>query len=174
MPVNELDRFIEMWDFEARKTADLLRALPREQYDFRPDAEGKSLGELAWHLAEVDAVMSFGIEQGEFVPGKRPPGIERPRTIEALAPGFEQVHQDALGRVRKLTVDDLDRTISFYGGRLISVRDILWSATLFHAIHHRGQLAVLCRLAGGRPIGLYGPTREEFPAFKQKQPTAQN
>src|SRR5438309_4142144 len=37
----------------------------------RPDAGGRSLGELAWHLAEADAYVSFGIEQGSFAPGDR-------------------------------------------------------------------------------------------------------
>jgi hypothetical protein len=34
----------------------LLEALPAAKYDFRHDAEGRSLGELAWHLAEGDAI----------------------------------------------------------------------------------------------------------------------
>jgi len=33
---------------------------------FRPDQGGRSLGELAWHLAEGDAYMSFGIENRGF------------------------------------------------------------------------------------------------------------
>ena len=168
MPTNELERFIEIWDLEARKTADLLRALPREQYDYRPDPDGRSLGELAWHLAEGDAFMTFGIDQGQFAVGMRPPNVERPRTIEALAPAFERVHRDAMDRVRKLTPEDLDRTILFFGDRSLAIRDVLWTMILFHSIHHRGQLALLCRLSGGRPTGLYGPTREEFPLPKPK------
>ena len=169
---NEIDRFIAVWDWESSQTAALLRALPRDQYDFRPDAEGRSLGELGWHLAEIDAVMTFGIEQGQFAPGMRPPGAERPRTIEALAPGFEQVHKDAVDRVRKLKLEDLDRSVSFFGGRQLAIRDVLWGGLLFHAIHHRGQLTLMCRLAGGRPPGLYGPTREEFPLRKPNSASA--
>jgi uncharacterized damage-inducible protein DinB len=64
MPVNELERFLSEWDRETEATIKLLRALPPDQYDFRPDAGGRSLGELAWHLAEGDAYMSLGIEAG--------------------------------------------------------------------------------------------------------------
>src|SRR2546428_665260 len=81
MPGNELQTFLEVWDLEAKKTVVLLKALPPGRYDFRPDAGGRSLGELAWHLAEVDAYVSFGIEQGSFAPGLKPPGIERPKAI---------------------------------------------------------------------------------------------
>lgn len=83
---DELQTFIHLWNYEAKKTADMLRTLPAGQYDFRPDTEARSLGELAWHLAEVDAYPTWGIEQGGFEPGARPQGIERPRSIEALAP----------------------------------------------------------------------------------------
>jgi uncharacterized damage-inducible protein DinB len=55
MPMNELEMFLSAWDREAESTLKLLRALPATQYDFRPDAGGRSMGELAWHLAEGDA-----------------------------------------------------------------------------------------------------------------------
>src|SRR4029450_3281500 len=115
MPVNELDMFLEMWDREAANTVKLLKALPAAQYDFRPDAGGRSLGELAWHLAEGDAYMSYGIDRGEFTMESRPPNIERPRAVEALAPGYERIHNEAVARIRKLTPADLDRKIEFFG-----------------------------------------------------------
>ena len=66
MPTNELDMFLNAWEYEAENTLKLLRALPVSQYHFRPDAGGRSLGELAWHLAEGDAYMSYGIDAGRF------------------------------------------------------------------------------------------------------------
>src|ERR1700688_3764035 len=107
MPINELERFLKTWDREAANTAKLLRALPASQYDFRPDSGGRSLGELAWHLAEGDAYMSFGIDNGGFAMDMKPPNMERPRAVEALAPGFERIHSDAVARIKKLTPDDL-------------------------------------------------------------------
>ena len=35
-----------------------------------------------------------------------------------------------------------------------------------HGVHHRGQLALMCRLAGGQAPGLYGPNREETAAMR--------
>ena len=87
MPTNELEMFLAAWDREAANTVRLLKALPSTQYDFRPDPGGRSLGELAWHLAEGDAYISFGIDRGEFTMDAKPPNIERPRSVEALAPG---------------------------------------------------------------------------------------
>src|SRR2546422_6511042 len=155
MPGNELQTFLEVWDLEAKKTVVLLKALPPGQYDFRPDAGGRSLGELAWHLAEVDAYVSFGIEQGSLAPGMKPPGIERPKTIEALAPGYERVHAEAAGRVRRPAPADLDRTLKHFSGGERPIRDPLWSAGLFHSLHHRGQLSLFGRPPGARAPGAF-------------------
>src|SRR5580704_17766061 len=114
MPMNELEMFLAVWDREAANTVKVLEALPRTQYDFRPDPGGRSLGELAWHLAEGDAYISYGIERGQFTMDSKPPNIERPRAVEALAPGYERVHREAVARIRKLRTEDLDRTIPFF------------------------------------------------------------
>lgn len=163
--MNELERFLDSWEREAASTIKVLQALPPTQYDFRPDSSGRSLGELAWHLAEGDAFISFGVERGGFTMGERPPNIERPRTVEALAPGYERVHREAVARIQKLSLTDLDRTISFFVGQR-TIRDILWDSILAHGIHHRGQLCLMCRLAGGQTPGLYGPNREEMAAMR--------
>ncbi len=163
--MTELDRFIHTWDAEAAKTARILASIPADKYDFKPDAEGRSLGELAWHLAESDTYAPFSIERGEFSFGVRPPGIERPKTIEEMAPKFQRLHEESVARVRKLEDADLDRTMQFFTGPM-TIRDLLWNVILFHQIHHRGQLSLLIRLAGSRPAGMYGPVREEMAALR--------
>ena len=165
MAMNELEMFLTEWDRESAGTLKLLRALPAGQYDFRPDAGGRSLGELAWHLAEGDAYMSAGVENGKFDFNTKPPNIERPRTIEGLAPGYERIHQEAVARIRKLKPEDLDRQLQFFTGP-VSIREILWNMIVSHSIHHRGQLTLMCRLAGGQAPGLYGPNREEMAAMR--------
>ena len=59
-------------------------------------AGGRSLGELAWHLAEVDAFISLGIERRDFTFPDKPPHLDRPRQVEELAPAFRIVHDDAV------------------------------------------------------------------------------
>jgi uncharacterized damage-inducible protein DinB len=163
---NELDLFKETWERENAKTIKLLESLPRGEYDFRPDAEGRSLGELAWHLAEGEAYGTFAIERGGFSRDARPPGLERPKKVEELAPGFERIHRDAAARIAKLQPADLDRSINFFTGNPISIRDVLWDFMLLHGIHHRGQLTMLSRQSGGQPTSIYGPTRETMPLRK--------
>ena len=112
--------------------------------------------------------MSHGIEKGSFDSGEKPPGIERPRTIEALAPGYQRVHEDAVARVRKLGANDLDRRLKFFDGSDMTVRMILWGPLFCHLIHHRGQLTLLCRMAGGVAPGIYGPNRETMEQMRAR------
>lgn len=162
---NELEQFLSAWDRESKGTLKVLKTLPTDKYDLRPDPEGRSLGELAWHLSEVDAYITYGIEQGKFEMTMKPPNLERPRTVAELAPGYERVHNEAVARVRKLKPEDLNRTLTFFDGSNLPVNALLWNALLMHLIHHRGQLVLMCRIAGGVPPGLYGATREEMAAM---------
>ncbi len=88
MTGSSVDTLFATWDREAEKTVELLKRLPKGQYDFRPDPASRSLGELAWHIAEVDAYVSLGVSRGEFSRTLRPENIQRPLPGAArLGPG---------------------------------------------------------------------------------------
>ncbi len=166
MAVDELEAFHRAWELQAKNVVSVLQSLPAGGYDFRPDGGGRSLGELAWHLAEIDAYCSTIVETGRFDPSVKIPNLERPRTIEPLAAGFERVHADAVARLGGLKAADLDRQVAFFGDRPMPIRMVLWGATVNHSIHHLGQLVLMTRLAGGTPPGLYGPNREASAAMR--------
>ena len=39
---------------------------------------------------------------------------------------------------------------------------------LAHITHHRGQLSLMVRLAGGTPPPIYGPNREEMAKMRER------
>jgi len=155
----DVKQFLDTWEWESQKTLELLQALPASQYDLRPDPKGRSLGELAWHLAEVEAYMSYSVEKG-FVDFNAKPAGERPRTIEGIVAGYPRVHAESVARIQKLSAAYLARTIKFFDGSDMKIGMVLSGPLLRHLIHHRGQLILMCRLAGARPPGIYGPNRE--------------
>jgi len=162
----ELDAFLATWEVEADRTIRLMEALPSDQYDFRPDHEGRTLGQLAWHLSEIDACISYGIALGRFRFDDIPPNLERPREIGLLAPGYRRIHEEAAARIKDLKPARLDEEVTFFDGDRLTIRQVLWDGLLHHLIHHRGQLVLMCRLAGGTPPGLFGPNREEMRAMQ--------
>jgi uncharacterized damage-inducible protein DinB len=168
MTPQEFETFLKVWDDDAQRTLQVLKALPKDKYDFRPDPKGRSIGEMAWHIAEGDAYNSLGVAEGGFTPDMRPPNMERPKQVEALAPGYERVHREAVARVRGLTPAQLQRRMVFFSGQEMTAAEILWG-TIFHNTHHRGELVLMCRLAGGVPPGIYGPNREEMAAMQASQ-----
>jgi uncharacterized damage-inducible protein DinB len=163
--MSELDRFIASWNHEAQNTIKLLGALPANQYDFRPDSGARSVGEMAWHLAEIDAYIGGGVANGNIDFMTKIPGLERPRAISELAPGYERVHNAFVAKVKAMKPEDMDKMMPFMG-REMRRGDALWNVLLHHSIHHRGMLAMMCRMAGGVAPGLYGPNREEMAAMQ--------
>jgi uncharacterized damage-inducible protein DinB len=166
MSGSEIEHFLNTWEYESGVTAKLLRSIP-DKYDFRPDPKGRSMGELAWHLAELEAIMT-NIALTHKFDGPMPPGIERPRTVPELATGYERIHREAVERVKSLQPEDLEREFPFVDGKPLSVRNLLRFPLLHHLIHHRGQLMMMIRMADGVPSRVYGPNREDEAAMRAR------
>ena len=163
---SEVQTCLALWNAEAARTITLMESLPPDQYDFRPDPQGRSIGELAWHLSEIDACLTFAIQHDRFRFEDDPPNLKRPREAMLLAPGYRRIHEEAVARLATLTEADLDRQVTYFDGRRLSIREVLWGQLLRHLVHHRGQLVLLSRMAGGTPPGLYGPNREQMRALQ--------
>lgn len=168
----EVEGFRSVWENEARNTIRVMESIPETQYDFRPDPKGRSIGEMAWHLSEIDGCLSFGVAERRFDLRDDLPELVRPREVRLLAPGYRRVHELAVERLRNLRDEEMDERVTFFDGTPLTIREVLWTTMIQHSIHHRAQLVLLCRMAGGSPPGLYGPNREEMQAIREKMQTA--
>ena len=166
MSAHEIDEFVSLWEHESGVTSQLLKSVPADQFSFRPDPQGKSIGELAWHLAELEGIMSNLAVQRSSAAAKMA-GLEQPATMAEVVSGYERVHRESVARVRSLRAEDLDREFDFFG-RPITVRRVLRFPLLHHLIHHRGQLMMMIRMAHAVPSRVYGPLREESPPVQAK------
>jgi uncharacterized damage-inducible protein DinB len=149
---------------EKDNTLRMLRALPNDQFGWKPHAKSMSLGELANHVVELHNWVSFVFTQESFdFKSQYVPSTLKTKEdlIEVLEKGFEG---------NKDVIAELDEANYFSTWTLKAGEHIIAAlpkagAMRFivtnHLIHHRGQLSVYLRLLDVPVPGIYGPSADE-------------
>jgi uncharacterized damage-inducible protein DinB len=159
--MTELQRFIDTFEKEYQTTLRVLRAFPPDQQGLKPSPKSMTALELAWIFASEMEMAIPGTIAGnlDFSKLRKAPATY----AEALA-GIERAHAAVMPLLRSATQEELDKTMQFYTAprTMGPVRrmDVLWMF-LHDQIHHRGQLSVYLRIAGGKVPSIYGPTADE-------------
>ncbi len=162
MPPSALThQYLDAFKREFPTTLKVMEAYPPGKDDFKPHERSSS----AVRLAHTFTIENFGVIQaihGEFkIPPSFPPP---PATVAEAAASYEQEAKTLIDAVEKMPESRLLETVAFFTGpgqtARIPVIDVLWFM-LLDSIHHRGQLAVYIRMAGGKVPSIYGPTADE-------------
>jgi uncharacterized damage-inducible protein DinB len=154
-------QFLQTFEAEHRTTLRVLKAVPGDKLDFRPHERSYSAGELAWHIAYSSLGLAKLVATGSFDAYQQPPA---PAALDEIVQGAETFYEQTCAVVRGLTAEQLARNIEIAGGKFsLPASALLWSAVLFHQIHHRGQLSVYIRMMGGKVPAIYGPSGDDNP-----------
>ncbi len=153
-------------DHELASTRRVLERVPEEHLAWRPHEKSWSLGELAFHLANLAYWQISIVREDEFdLASAPPPAVGGAKSCEELLRTFEasaSALQDALSRL-----DDaaLGAPWTLRRGEQVLIRRrrgaVLRGMGISHMIHHRGQLTVYLRLLDVPVPGLYGPSADE-------------
>lgn len=146
--------FLPALEREHPKTRQVIEAIPPSGGDYRPDAISKTALELAWHIVAAEKRFLEGIANGEFnfAPITRP---ENTRDGAEIGRWYADMIDGVLPRLRSMTGAQLTKELNFRG--LFQWPAIVFFQTaLNHSIHHRGQLSVYLRPAGGKVPAIYG------------------
>lgn len=149
--------FSTTWTHESAQTAGVLAELTDVALGQRVAQGYRSLGELAWHVAVSHrAIMRHaGLEFD--APDKTAPMPSRAAQIHS---GYVDSAKAFLAAVEREWTDELLREkVDFYGRRVSC--GVALAVTLYHEIHHRGQLTVFMRQAGLKVPGVYGPSKDD-------------
>lgn len=139
----------------------VLRALPKDQLNYRPHERSPSAEQVVWTLTnELKACVNVVREnKSEWNSAPPPP-------IDEMLKMFEQWSNELMERVSKMDEASWNRVAQFYvNGKVVSeqpVERFLWFIH-FDAIHHRGQLSAYLRPMGGKVPAIYGPSADERP-----------
>lgn len=155
------ERFLNSYQRERDTTLKVLRAFPAEQCEFRPHERSKTARELAWTFA-VEQHAGLLALKGEFkLGGAWPPA---PGAWDDVVQAFARNSDAVIEYLRAASDSDLDGTVTFFSGPKqtaeYSIEDFVWFM-LHDQIHHRGQLSVYLRMAGGKVPSIYGPSADE-------------
>lgn len=156
-----IDDFVRAWQRDSAMTLNVLRQLTDESLEQRVSPEGRSLGRLAWHIAETipELLGHAGITVAG--PGSR---IDTPTSAAEIAGAYERAAKAAPAAVRAAWSDDaLEDEVEMYGQQW--TKGTVLAVLHLHEAHHRGQLTVLMRQAGLTVPGCYGPAAEEWAAM---------
>jgi uncharacterized damage-inducible protein DinB len=144
---------------ESVATRKVIAAVPNNNRDYRPDPKSRTAWEIATHLATSDIWFADCIANGNFEwtgDAPTPPEMTDPA---AVAKWHEKHLGEALTKLRRLTPEQLTKTVNFFGSEGPAVTFL--AAMNNHHIHHRGQLAAYLRAAGAKVPAIYGISADE-------------
>lgn len=156
--------FLPALEREHPLTRKVIEAIPLNNGDYRPEPISKTALELAWHIAAAEKRFLEGIAGGgfDFNPINRPDSVKNSADI---ARWYGETFQAAFGRVKQLTPEQLTKVLDFRG--LFQLPAVAYlQFMLNHSIHHRGQLSVYLRPAGGKVPAIYGESYDSAEARK--------
>jgi uncharacterized damage-inducible protein DinB len=154
------------WQYEMDGTLKVFRKLTDESLGQRVTPHGRSIGRLAWHLAQSLPEMMSRTGLAVTGPGEDAPA---PGSAAAIADAYEASASSLLEQIRAHWGDDtLLEERDMYGEKWPNGMTL--TALVKHQAHHRGQITVLMRQAGLPVPGLYGPAREEWAQWGMPAP----
>ena len=155
---SSISEFLGQWQYESAGTQKLFDALTDASLAQAVTPEGRTIGRLAWHIAQTIPEMMARTGLRVTGAGEHDPV---PSTAAAIAGGYRDA---AASLVQQISSQWTDATLAesddMYGERWTRAQTL--GALVAHQTHHRGQLTVLMRQAGLPVAGIYGPAREEW------------
>jgi uncharacterized damage-inducible protein DinB len=138
----------------------VLKAIPAEHSDYRPDPKSRTAAEIAWLLAIEEAALASLVQTG-VAEWKQPPA---PASLDEIVAAFERSSAEANDALERLDESGWGRKVrlEMEGGASWedSLSEMVWGF-LFDAIHHRGQLSTYLRPMGGKVPSIYGPSADD-------------
>ena len=157
-----VEYFATLWEGELPATVKVLRNVPDQRRDYRPDDKSRTAWELATHLALGDRWFIQSIIDGRFEVDADMEKKEAARfqSSRDVADFYEREIPAKLRELRALPADRLTGVVDFFGMMKQPNVTYLGFANN-HSIHHRGQLASYLRACGSKVPAIYGASADE-------------
>lgn len=161
-----IDGMLQELEMESQTTRRVLERVPSDKLSWRPHPKGRTLGQLAAHVATAPAgVAELSLQSPVQAPGF----VELPLPKDASE--LVRTLDDSIARVKKALGGMDDATLTATWRLMRGDREVLAipriaflrSVMLNHWYHHRGQLTVYLRALDVPVPSVYGPSADEDP-----------
>ena len=154
-------QFLDTLQREHKTTRRVVDAFPADQSELKPHPRSNSARQLVWTFAVEERLILLAL-QNRLEVGKGFP--KAPDSWDEAVGAFLQTHAEVMDALQAAKEEDLGGTVKFFTGPRtvgdIPKMEFLWFM-LSDQIHHRGQLSVYLRMAGGKVPSIYGPSHDE-------------
>jgi uncharacterized damage-inducible protein DinB len=139
---------------EHETTKSVIAAIPANGGDYKPEPAARTALEIAWHIVASEHRFFSSVVKGFFdvTPNPKPDAL---KTGAEIAKYYDELLSKEHTALAKLSGDHLAKEMDFRGMFQMPTVAFL-DFGLRHAIHHRGQLSVYLRPAGGKVPAIYG------------------
>ena len=138
-----------------------MKAYPAGQEGFTPHERSRSGLQLVHTFSVENAVALAAVTGNWEMPPRRPPA---PATLGEAVAAYERGGRALIDAVRAMPDSRVYESVVFFTGPKqmgeVQVIEVLWFM-LMDSIHHRGQLSIYVRMAGGKVPSIYGPSADE-------------
>ena len=150
--------FADVYREEHEKTRKVLHAYPADKSSFKPHERSNPAQMLAWSFV-LELRLMLKALRGEPAMGGGFP--KPPESWEQILTMFDSAHEEVTQQLAKGIPKGKVKWPSGPGqiGEQ-EISDFCWFM-LHDQIHHRGQLSVYLRMAGGKVPAIYGPSADE-------------
>ncbi len=152
--------WVELFEKEFPKTLRVMRAFPADGGEFKPHEKSQTALRLVHTFARENAMVlrAVGGASASARPIPSPPA-----TYEEAVEAYERSGHEAAEAMRSAPEDRLSAMVPF-GPPTLKLQfpaiELVW-LMLLDSIHHRGQLSVYVRMAGGKVPSIYGPSGDD-------------
>jgi uncharacterized damage-inducible protein DinB len=162
----KIDDFLEEYNRLTEGTLKVLDRVTDEMLDQSVGEGHRTIRHLGWHVVTTipEMMKLTGLPLSAIDPGSPPP-----QTVAEVIGGYKTATTELVDAIKAnwndeslLEMDDMYGEEWPRGGSL--------TALINHEIHHRGQMTVLLRQAGGTVPGLFGPAKEEWSQYGMPAP----
>ncbi len=154
-------QYLHTLNREHATTLKVMRAYPDDQHGLQPHARSSTAKQLLWTFVIENELLRGALDGTLTMPPTFP---SPPETIPEIISAYEGAIKKVMALVAAMPEGKMAKTIPFFTGPRqmgqVPIGDIMW-LMLMDSIHHRGQLSVYIRMAGGRVPSIYGPSADE-------------